>query len=369
MGIFPAKYTYKGKTVEGYKIYCGQKSDGRKIVKWAKTLREAKEIEQLYKKTRSQIDSELLALPATAKTEIINVINQCASSRTTLTEIFNYWAESQFSAGAKTVKECADLYLESLKEAGRKERYIEKMKLFLRKLSAFLGNMPIHTVKLADLEEIFFKISIKTRPTWKKMTSAFWSWSVRKGYCSQNVAMRLDSTSVEYEVPQILTVEQCRLLLAKCSKTTLPVLVLMLFAGIRPFEAIKVGWRDVDFEARTIIINATVAKTRSFRKISMSDNLFAWMEFLKNKKLPLPYRRARGQALTAEFAQILDYDSWPRDCLRHTAASMMLEKYQSADKAALELGNSPAILHRHYKNLVSRKDCKEFWSLFPKNVL
>lgn len=368
MGIFPAKYTYKGKVIEGYKIYCGQKSDGRKIVKWAKTLREAREIEMVYKKTRSQIDSELLALPVTAKVEILNIINQCASLRTTLTTVFNYWADDQFGSVSKSVKECSDLYLQSLENSGRKKTYLAKIRQFLSRLCETLASTPIHAVKLTDLEALANKVSLKTRPTWRKCACSFWSWCVKKEYCSQNIAQRLDTPSVELEVPQILTVEQCRILMEKCSKRALPALVLMLFSGIRPLEAIKVSWKDVDFEAKTITINASVAKTRSFRKVSMPENVLAWMQYLKAHKLSLPYKYSKKSPVSLEFAKILGLSSWPRDCLRHTAASMMLERTQSADKTSLELGNSPQILHRHYKNLVSSEDCKAFWEITPESV-
>ena len=364
MGIFAAKYTYKGKVVEGYKIYCGLRSDGRKIVKWAKTLKEAREIETVYKRRRSQVDSELLALPATAKVEILNVIKQCARARTTLTDIYNYWADGQFTAGSKSVQECKDLYLKSLAHSGRKASYVKKMRLFLIHLCETLGSTQIHAVKLTDLEALANKVSLKTRQTWRKCACSFWSWNIKKGFCAQNIAQRLDTPSVEIEAPTILTVDQCRLLLAKCSDAALPGLVLMLFAGIRPMEAVKVSWKDVDFNAKTITINAAVAKTRAFRKVSMPANLTAWMHYLLAKKAALPFH-LKGRPLTVELARILGLSSWPRDSLRHTAASMMLERTQSADRTALELGNSPGILHRHYKNLVSSEDCRMFWDILP----
>jgi hypothetical protein len=44
---------------------------------------------------------------------------------------------------------------------------------------------------------------------------------------------------------------------------------------------------------------------------------------------------------------------------------MMLARDKNADKVSLELGNSPGVLHRHYKNLVSDSDCDAFWRLTP----
>ena len=93
----------------------------------------------------------------------------------------------------------------------------------------------------------------------------------------------------------------------------------------------------------------------------------SWFIYLEEKNQPFPYRQA-NKKITEGWAKILGLPSWPRDCLRHTAASMMLARDKNADKVSLELGNSPGVLHRHYKNLVTDSDCESFWRLTPVNV-
>ena len=55
---------------------------------------------------------------------------------------------------------------------------------------------------------------------------------------------------------------------------------------------------------------------------------------------------------------------WPGNVMRHTAASHWLNRLQSADAPSLHLGNSPVMLHRHYKALVTRKESEEFFELW-----
>ena len=55
---------------------------------------------------------------------------------------------------------------------------------------------------------------------------------------------------------------------------------------------------------------------------------------------------------------------WPNNAMRHTAASHWLNYYQDEGKAALHLGNSPTMLHRHYKALVTEKESEKFFKLW-----
>jgi hypothetical protein len=53
---------------------------------------------------------------------------------------------------------------------------------------------------------------------------------------------------------------------------------------------------------------------------------------------------------------------WPKDILRHTCASHWLAIVPDAQRIALQLGNSPAILLRHYRSIVTKEDAERFWS-------
>ena len=61
----------------------------------------------------------------------------------------------------------------------------------------------------------------------------------------------------------------------------------------------------------------------------------------------------------------LGFDQRPKDILRHTAASMLMAEWEDEGKAAASLGNSPTILHAHYRELVSRAEAKRFWGIVP----
>jgi hypothetical protein len=60
-----------------------------------------------------------------------------------------------------------------------------------------------------------------------------------------------------------------------------------------------------------------------------------------------------------------DLKPWTADVMRHTGISNHLAEHQHEGKTATWAGNSPDVIQRHYKGLVSRKDAKAFWAIAP----
>jgi hypothetical protein len=56
---------------------------------------------------------------------------------------------------------------------------------------------------------------------------------------------------------------------------------------------------------------------------------------------------------------------WPQNALRHSFGSYYLAQFNDAAKLALEMGNSPATIFRHYRQLVKPKDAERYWKIMP----
>jgi hypothetical protein len=54
------------------------------------------------------------------------------------------------------------------------------------------------------------------------------------------------------------------------------------------------------------------------------------------------------------------------DVLRHTFFSMHVAKHKSVGEAALEGGNTEAVLKKHYLNLATYTEGDEFWGIVPE---
>jgi hypothetical protein len=60
---------------------------------------------------------------------------------------------------------------------------------------------------------------------------------------------------------------------------------------------------------------------------------------------------------------------WPHNAGRHSYASYHLGMYGESGKLATELGHAnPRVLHQHYKELVTKKAAKLYWSITTKEA-
>lgn len=79
----------------------------------------------------------------------------------------------------------------------------------------------------------------------------------------------------------------------------------------------------------------------------------------------LPVSRATRKRYQAFGCAVLGFEEWPKDILRHTAASYLIALKEDAGKVATMLGNSPKILLQHYHEIVRPEECAAFWNCQP----
>lgn len=56
---------------------------------------------------------------------------------------------------------------------------------------------------------------------------------------------------------------------------------------------------------------------------------------------------------------------WKKNGLRHSYISYRVADIQNVNQTALESGNSPAIIFRHYRELVRPADAKKWFGIEP----
>jgi hypothetical protein len=71
------------------------------------------------------------------------------------------------------------------------------------------------------------------------------------------------------------------------------------------------------------------------------------------------------QKKAGALAKVLGIE-WPSNGLRHSFITYRIAEIQSADQVALEAGNSPAIIFKHYRELASATQAAEWFGILPK---
>jgi hypothetical protein len=56
---------------------------------------------------------------------------------------------------------------------------------------------------------------------------------------------------------------------------------------------------------------------------------------------------------------------WKHNGLRHSFVSYRIAVVQNENQIAMEAGNSPAMIHQHYRELVTVAQAKEWFSIVP----
>lgn len=145
-------------------------------------------------------------------------------------------------------------------------------------------------------------------------------------------------------------------------------LALGAFAGLRTEEIHRLDWKDVRLAERVVVVTAGKAKTRSRRVVPITDNLALWLAPLRLLEGPVD-PSPTSKATTHRWRRIAEKVDvlWKHNALRHSFISYRLAVVQNPAQVAFESGNSPAMIHRHYKALVTEAQGREWFTIEPKS--
>jgi len=234
-------------------------------------------------------------------------------------------------------------------------------------------NLRVNDVTLEVVENFLNKLRSReanpvtavTCDNYRRDISRFFAWCIERPrrWTATNPCKEIRIERGEKAPPAILTVAQCKDLLDAAAKRKLGAYVAVcLFGGLRPFEAARLTWDNVNVHDREIRLEGTQTKTGRPRVVAICDTLFAWLK--ANKGQPFyPSGWHKQFRAVKKAAKIF---KWPVDVMRHTAVSHYFRKTGSYGQTAEQFGNSEAIIKKHYQGRVSSDDTKKFYALRPK---
>jgi integrase len=156
---------------------------------------------------------------------------------------------------------------------------------------------------------------------------------------------------------------------SRTRKEMIPYLAIAAFCGLRAAEIQRLDWSEIhlDGKERFVEVKAAKAKTASRRIVPISDNCAAWLaDHVKDSGPVAAFKRSDKQLFIyiAEKAKV----PWKHNGLRHSFCSYRLAAIKNAAQVALEAGNSPQMIFKHYRQVVTEAEAAKWFSIQPKSV-
>ena len=259
--------------------------------------------------------------------------------------------------------------LQQREQDGASMAYLRLLKTTLTRFAAkFPGNLIEVDTHQIDAWLRSLDVKLCTRNSMLRCIKIFFSFARSRNYLPDDrktSAENLRIAKVVTDNMDIFSPETMARMLHHAPADLVPILAIGAFSGIRMAELNRLDWSAVDLERRIIELRAGQAKTGSRRVIPITDNLAAWLEPLERNGLVVPSVKSHHRAVAALAASLKI--EWPRNVLRHSFISYRIAKVKSADQVALEAGNSPSIIFKHYRELTTEEQADKWFGIVPKD--
>jgi integrase len=388
--------THGGVTLKVYEINRGprrvfsvaHKENGRRLLKqfsdqkealtWA--LRRAKEIDHgkarsfvlspdegvIYQRAKGIIAKTGKGLDEVAR-DYVGALDTLGTG-VRLSDAATYYAERHLRLTQRTVPEVVDELLEA--RAHKSARYARDLRhrlgRFAREMTGYIANL---TQK--DLSSWLRSLHLSTRShdNFRQVLVLLFRFAQRQNYLPEGRTEAEKTEPMgdngESEI-EIFSTGEMRCLLEKAGNDVLPYLVLGAFAGIRTAEIVRMEWPEINFKTGYIEIKKSKAKTKGRRLIKMQPNLVAWLIKAAQPSGPVtPLARPDYTAAEVLAPKCKPPVKWKRNGLRHSYCTYRMAMVQNEHTVSSEMGNSPAMVYRSYRELATREQGGEWFSISP----
>jgi integrase len=267
----------------------------------------------------------------------------------------------------KTVSDAIREMIEAKKVGGVSDVYLNDLRY---RLGLFANTFRCDLVSLTpdDMQRFFDNIDLSARSfnNFLRMLKTFCRFAQDRGWLSKEIDLlggvkrrKEKSTPVEIFTPQEMVA-----LLEHATAEIAPCFALGAFAGLRSEEILRLDWEDVTRRAGFIEVAAHKAKTAARRLVPITDNLRHWLRPLRSNDLVWQNTKAMFHKTRLRVAAEAGV-RWKQNVLRHSFISYRLAEIQDVNRVALEAGNSPQMIFRHYRELTTPEQACTWFSIAP----
>jgi integrase len=215
---------------------------------------------------------------------------------------------------------------------------------------------------LSKLGESFSAQSVKN---FRRVVHGLFSHAIHQGWIQENPAHAALNPKVAHQEIEIYTPKEAASMLKNCADDAIPSLVLSLFCGLRTAEIGALTWGRIDLNQGHIRLLRT--KTGRPRIVPIATNALAWLKphKLADDELVFPRGERMLNQRWADARKAAGILAAKDNAGRHSFGSYRVATTQNVAQVALEMGNSPDVIQKHYREIVTPSDAKKFWKITP----
>ena len=325
---------------------------------------------QVLKQDLATDGPRALALPYTIRRDALMAAQLLAPLGITLLDAVRAHIAAKYqNEKSGTVEEVTELFLME-KEAERVSAgHLRTTRLQLECFGRTFGKKTISLLACEEIQDWFNQMAVEpvTKQGYRRALNALFVFANKRKYATGNPIQGIRLPKLKEKPIIIYTVEEMAALLKHAEGEILAFIALGAFAGLRSAEIGRLDWSDIRWDQGTIEIRASIAKTAQRRFVYMSENLKAWLKPLAKASGPIlpPIDHKtlyRHQVAVAKKAGM----KWKKNALRRSYASYQIAVSRNANDVSWEMGNSPRMVYRHYRELVSRQQAEAYWKIYPE---
>ncbi|MFM8471172.1 MAG: tyrosine-type recombinase/integrase [Limisphaerales bacterium] len=310
--------------------------------------------------------------------EYTSAIKQLPDGATLKEAVDFFRRRSPAALQKRTVREVADEMLTTKRTANLSDVHLKDLECRLNRFAeAFQMNISGVSGSLIQAWLDAMTGSGRTKLNYLRVIAALFKFAIKRKYLPKDAVEEIEAVQQAKEDNgeiEIFTPEEMKEILAAARPEMVPWIAIGGFAGLRSAEIRRLDWSEVHLAEGHIEIKASKSKTAARRLVPITENLAAWLAPYAQRagklteytswwnqfgKLALEVSRLRE-----ERGQPCKFE-WRHNALRHSFISYRVADIQNVAQVALEAGNSPQMVFKNYRQLVTPAAAKAWFTIAP----
>lgn len=271
---------------------------------------------------------------------------------------------------AGTVQEAVDSRIEDAYRRQLSERSQTDLRLRLGRFARDFGSRSLASVTTVEIQRWIYSQAKhpKTMVNLKLAISSIFCPAHTSGQIAHNPVAALKLPKIISGPPGTITAAQLAAILEVAPERSRAAIAIQGLAGLRLSEVNRLNWEDVSLTHQLITISEGAAKTAARRHVPLCPALAEWLAPLHKGtgKVSAGKNLLRDDFVKAR--RMAGGTKWPHNAMRHSCTSAWCAIEHDIARVAGWCGNSPTIIHRDYRALLTADEATAWFAVRPTST-